>query len=142
MASTRWPTRVTTLCSIRSCCADARYHKICCDPIAVKRLTVDLFVEGQEAQNGGPPSEIILDLDATDDPVHGEQEGRFFSGYYDCYCNCGLAHGIPGSGVVRAPTIGLIDEDCLGDREDHASISFSTVHRCRPADGGTLAENT
>ena len=30
--------------------------------------------------------EIILDLDATDDPVHGEQEGRFFHGYYDCYC--------------------------------------------------------
>ena len=32
------------------------------------------------------PNEIILDLDATDDPVHGEQEGRFFHGYYDCYC--------------------------------------------------------
>ena len=31
------------------------------------------------------PSEIILDLDATDDPAHGEQEGRFFHGYYDCY---------------------------------------------------------
>jgi Transposase DDE domain group 1 len=28
----------------------------------------------------------VLDLDATDDPVHGEQEGRFFHGYYDCYC--------------------------------------------------------
>ena len=32
------------------------------------------------------PNQIILDLDATDDPVHGEQEGRFFHGYYDCYC--------------------------------------------------------
>ena len=32
------------------------------------------------------PSEIILDLDATDDPLHGHQEGRFFHGYYDCYC--------------------------------------------------------
>ena len=32
------------------------------------------------------PEEIILDLDATDDPLHGEQEGRFFHGYYDCYC--------------------------------------------------------
>src|SRR5437764_1105551 len=32
------------------------------------------------------PREIVLDLDATDDPVHGEQEGRFFHGYYDCYC--------------------------------------------------------
>jgi len=33
-----------------------------------------------------PPRQIVLDLDATDDPVHGEQEGRFFHGYYDCYC--------------------------------------------------------
>ena len=34
----------------------------------------------------GPPKQIILDLDATDDPLHGHQEGRFFHGYYDCYC--------------------------------------------------------
>ena len=33
-----------------------------------------------------PPERIILDLDATDDPLHGHQEGRFFHGYYDCYC--------------------------------------------------------
>ena len=33
-----------------------------------------------------PPKEIVLDLDATDDPLHGQQEGRFFHGYYDCYC--------------------------------------------------------
>jgi hypothetical protein len=33
-----------------------------------------------------PPKQIILDLDATDDPLHGHQEGRFFHGYYDCYC--------------------------------------------------------
>jgi Transposase DDE domain group 1 len=32
------------------------------------------------------PRQIILDLDATDDPLHGHQEGRFFHGYYDCYC--------------------------------------------------------
>jgi hypothetical protein len=59
-----------------------RYHKISHNPIAIKRLLVDLFVEAHDA----PPSEIILDLDATDDPVHGEQEGRFFHGYYKCYC--------------------------------------------------------
>jgi NAD(P)-dependent dehydrogenase (short-subunit alcohol dehydrogenase family) len=58
------------------------YHKISHNPIAIKRLMVDLFLEAHER----PPSEIILDLDATDDPVHGEQEGRFFHGYYDCYC--------------------------------------------------------
>lgn len=33
-----------------------------------------------------PPEELILDFDATDDPVHGQQEGRFFHGYYDSYC--------------------------------------------------------
>jgi hypothetical protein len=59
-----------------------RYHKVSHNPIAIKRLLVDLFLEAHERA----PNEIILDLDATDDPVHGEQEGRFFHGYYDCYC--------------------------------------------------------
>src|SRR6201998_3292500 len=51
-----------------------RYHKISHNPIAIKKLLVDLFLEAHEQA----PNEIILDLDATDDPVHGEQEGRFF----------------------------------------------------------------
>ena len=59
-----------------------RYHKISHNPIAIKTLLVDLFVEAHERA----PRHIILDLDATDDPLHGEQEGRFFHGYYDCYC--------------------------------------------------------
>jgi hypothetical protein len=59
-----------------------RYHRISHNPIAIKRLLVDLFVDAHER----PPHQIVLDLDATDDPVHGEQEGRFFHGYYDCYC--------------------------------------------------------
>jgi len=59
-----------------------RYHKISHNPVAIKALFVDLFIEA----HARPPREIILDLDATDDPVHGEQEGRFFNGYYDCYC--------------------------------------------------------
>ena len=59
-----------------------RYHKISHNPMAIKRLLVDLLLEAHERA----PNEIILDLDATDDPVHGEQEGRFFHGYYDCYC--------------------------------------------------------
>ena len=69
-----------------SCLEPTRYHKISHNPIAIKRLMVDLFLEAHEGQDDRPPNEIILDLDATDDPVHGEQEGRFFSGYYDCYC--------------------------------------------------------
>ena len=60
----------------------ARYHKIGHDSAAIERLLVDLFLEAHKT----PPKEIILDLDATDDPLHGHQEGRFFHGYYDCYC--------------------------------------------------------
>jgi hypothetical protein len=59
-----------------------RYHKISHDPAAIEGLLVDLFLESQAKA----PAQIILDLDATDDPLHGQQEGRFFHGYYDCYC--------------------------------------------------------
>jgi Transposase DDE domain group 1 len=60
----------------------SRYHKIGHDGAAIERLFVDLFLEAHQA----PPRQIVLDLDATDDPLHGHQEGRFFHGYYDCYC--------------------------------------------------------
>jgi hypothetical protein len=60
----------------------SRYHKIGHDPTAIEGLFIDLFLEAHQT----PPKEIILDLDATDDPLHGHQEGRFFHGYYDCYC--------------------------------------------------------
>jgi Transposase DDE domain group 1 len=59
-----------------------RYHKIAHDPAAIERLFVTLFLEAHRVA----PEEIMLDLDATDDPLHGHQEGRFFHGYYDCYC--------------------------------------------------------
>jgi hypothetical protein len=60
-----------------------RYHKISHDGPAIETLFVDLFLE---AHGGRAPRQIILDLDATDDPVHGHQEGRFFHGYYNSYC--------------------------------------------------------
>ena len=60
----------------------SRYHKIGHDAAAVERLFVDLFLEAHKT----PPRRIVLDLDATDDPLHGHQEGRFFHCYYDCYC--------------------------------------------------------
>jgi len=59
-----------------------RYKKIAADPAALDRLLVDLFI----ASRASPPREIWLDLDATDDPLHGNQEGRFFHGYYGAYC--------------------------------------------------------
>jgi hypothetical protein len=59
-----------------------RYHKIAYDQTAIEALAVDLFLEAPRRV----PEQIILDLDATDDPLHGDQEGRFFHGYYDCHC--------------------------------------------------------
>lgn len=59
-----------------------RYHKIAYDGAMIEALPVTLFLEA----HARPPKQIILDLDATDDPLHGHQEGRFFHGYYDGYC--------------------------------------------------------
>ena len=59
-----------------------KYHKISHDGSAIETLLVDLFVEAHRRA----PRQIVLDLDATDDPLHGQQEGRFFHGYYDGYC--------------------------------------------------------
>jgi hypothetical protein len=60
----------------------SRYHKIRPGSQAIESLWVDLFLEAHQR----PPAQVILDLDATDDPLHGHQEGRFFHGYYDGYC--------------------------------------------------------
>jgi Transposase DDE domain group 1 len=59
-----------------------RYHKISYDAAAIEKRFVEVFLEAHRRA----PEQIILDLDATDDPLHGHQEGRFFHGYYDCYC--------------------------------------------------------
>ena len=62
--------------------AEHRYQKIVAAPEALDRLLVDVFLESHRQ----PPSVLWLDLDATDDPLHGHQEGRFFHGYYKAYC--------------------------------------------------------
>jgi hypothetical protein len=62
--------------------AHSRYKKIVYDAGAIEEVFIKAFLDAF-AQ---PPAEIILDFDATDDPIHGEQEGRFFHGYYGCYC--------------------------------------------------------
>jgi len=59
-----------------------RYKKILLDEAAVDRMLVDIFLQA----HGEPPPEIVLDLDSTDIPLHGEQEERFFHGYYGHYC--------------------------------------------------------
>lgn len=59
-----------------------QYKKIRPDMDAMDHLLVDLFIESYN----NPPQELIFDLDATDDRIHGQQEGRFFHGYYGDYC--------------------------------------------------------
>ncbi len=60
----------------------SRYKKIVACPKAMDALLVELFVEAYDSA----PEQVILDVDATDDPLHGEQEGKFFHGYYRSYC--------------------------------------------------------
>ncbi len=62
--------------------ATARYHKIVYDGDAIASVFIDHFLDSHST----PPERIVLDLDATDDPLHGQQEGRFFHGYYGHYC--------------------------------------------------------
>lgn len=62
--------------------ADTRYKKVTCQTRQVERLFVTLFLQAHST----PPEHIVLDLDATDDPVHGHQLGRFFHGYYKNFC--------------------------------------------------------
>ena len=59
-----------------------RYKKITCHIHAVDQLFVALFLQAHQQ----PPEQIVLDLDATDDPIHGDQLGGFFHGYYKHYC--------------------------------------------------------
>jgi hypothetical protein len=61
---------------------EQRYHKITYSSDKLDRLLVDIFLEAHSR----PPCRIVLDLDVTDIPLHGEQEGRFFHGYYNQYC--------------------------------------------------------
>ena len=90
----------------------SKYHKIDCDDARVDALLVDLFLDAHERA----PREIVLDLDNTDIPLHGAQEGRFFHGYYNdatatCRSTCSVvgtcfwpANGSQTSRAVMAPS--------------------------------------
>ena len=60
----------------------SRYKKIPLDCRAAENVFTEIFLQSYDKA----PSRIILDLDATDDPIHGHQLGRFFHGYYKSYC--------------------------------------------------------
>ena len=60
-----------------------RYHKIEHDPEALQAVLLESFIDSWK---GRPPSRLVLDIDSTDDEVHGRQEGRSYHGYYGHYC--------------------------------------------------------
>jgi hypothetical protein len=60
----------------------SRYHRIEHDPKKIEKLFVDIFLQSYKK----PPRQIILDIDVTDDQVHGNQEGAFFNTYYKGVC--------------------------------------------------------
>jgi Transposase DDE domain group 1 len=94
-----------------------RYHKIGHDGAAIERLFVELFLDAHKT----PPEEIVLDLDATDDPLHGAQEGRFFHGYYGCYCYLPL-YVFCGDHLLAAKLRRSNSDACAGAVEEVARL--------------------
>ncbi len=76
----------STLCRLERTPANGaerdRYKKVRYDPAAIDALLLDVFMD----THSEAPRELVLDLDVTDTPLHGRQEGRFFHGFYDSYC--------------------------------------------------------
>ena len=61
---------------------NSRYQKVVYNADSIDQFFVNVFLNAHVRA----PKQIVLDLDATDDPLHGKQEGRFFHGYYRSYC--------------------------------------------------------
>ena len=112
----------------RSTAETTRYHKIAADTDAMERLFVDLFLDAHDK----PPAQITLDLDATDDPLHGHQEGRFFHGYYDCYCYLPL-YIFCGRHLLAAKLRRLDSDGAAGTVEEPTRIVDQIRTRCRIA---------
>ena len=90
---------------------ESRYKKIVASIAGLQDTLVDVFIRMRSKQ--GVPQELVLDLDATDDPVHGDQLGKFFHGYYKSYCYLPLytfCGGWPLGAVLRPSNI----DGCAG----------------------------
>ena len=106
--------------------APPRYHKISHDREAIGELFVTLFLEA----HARPPKRIILDVDATDDPLHGHQEGGFFHAYYDCYCYLPL-YIFCGRHLLAAKLRRSNIDASAGSREEVARI-VAQIRTCWP----------
>src|SRR3954462_6747330 len=118
-----------------------RYAKIVMDPAAIDQLLVEVFLEA----HAPPPAEMVLDLDATDDPLYGKQEGRFFHGYYGHYCYLPL-YIFAGDHLLCARLRTAGQDGSAGAREEVARIveqlrqRWSTVKITLRADSGFCRE--
>src|SRR5260370_14137696 len=79
---------------------NSRCHKISADHEAIEDDLLRMGVRCLPKHS----LEVVIDLDATDDPLHGHQEGRFFHGFYGCYCYLPL-FAFVGSGPLWAPLL-------------------------------------
>src|SRR3954464_15191645 len=108
-----------------------RYAKIVMDPAAIDRLLVEVFLEAHAT----PPAEMVLDVDATDDPLYGKQEGRFFHGYYGHYCYLPL-YIFAGDHLLCARLRPSHTDASAGSREEvehRATDSFALARSADPA---------
>ena len=101
-----------------------RYTKIRWDDLAIEKLLCDIFIESFER----PPDQIVLDFDATDVPLHGDQEMKFFHGYYDHYCYLPL-YVFSGDHILAARLRPANIDGCAGTEE----ILRPLVHQIREA---------
>ena len=106
---------------------EGAYRKIVADPAGMDALLLEGFLEAHQE----PPQEVILDVDATDDPLHGKQEGRFFHGYYKRYCYLPLYVFCGEHGLVCAAAHGGSRRGPRGGSEGGAPVSGKepAVHR-------------
>jgi hypothetical protein len=115
----------------------SRYCKIGLDDSALEQVFLDIYV----AAHDKPPKQVMLDLDATDDPLHGDQEGRFFHGYYRCYCYLPL-YIFDGRHLLVAKLRQANIDASAGSREEIARIvahlrkAWPNVGICLRADSG------
>ena len=112
-----------------------KYRKTPVDEAAVEAFLVEQFIRVR----GGKPKELVLDLDATDDPLHGEQEGRFYHGYYRCYCYLPLyvfCEGICAGGQATGVESGWLRRSGPGDGADRGTTAGEVAEGPHYAAGG------
>jgi hypothetical protein len=106
--------------------AGSRYKKIVARAEAMDELLVEVFLQAYDT----PPEEIILDVDATDDPLHGDQEGRFFHGYYRAYCYLPL-YIFCGEQLLCA-RLRRADQDAAAGTEEELARIIESIRRRWP----------